>query len=85
MVGAISCGSHEADFRARALANLQFSWIFCVIMAVSGIVCLKMARRSSISDRLVEYQRLHSKVMDSTITTEGLKLVNSQFVKQEEA
>lgn len=85
MVGAISCGSHEADFRARALANLQFSWIFCVIMVVSGIVCLKMARRSSISDRLVEYQRLHSKVMDSTITTEGLKLVNSQFVKQEEA
>ncbi|KAI9127754.1 hypothetical protein K1719_000747 [Acacia pycnantha] len=84
MLGAISCGSHEADFRARALANLQFSWIFCVILIVSGVVCLKMARRSTISARLVEYQRLHSRVADSTITTEGLKLVNCQFVKQEE-
>lgn len=87
MLGAISCSSDEADFRARALANLQFSWIFCAILIVSGIVGLRMARtiRPTISDRLVEYQRLHSKVADSTITTEGLKLVNSQFVKQEEA
>lgn len=78
ILGAVTCRSHEADFRAKALANLQFSWIFCAILIVSGLVCLKFARKPAISDRLAEYQRLHSRNADSSLTSEDLKQVNSQ-------
>lgn len=91
MIGAVSCGSDGADFRARALANLQFSWIFCAILILSGLVCLKFARKSTISERLATYQRLHSRNADSIVSTEGNfnKQANSQsttvlFVKQDE-
>ncbi|KAI3675267.1 hypothetical protein L1987_84855 [Smallanthus sonchifolius] len=39
MHGAVMCGTHEADFRARALANLQFSWILGGILIFVGFVC----------------------------------------------
>ncbi|KAI4298404.1 hypothetical protein L6164_031970 [Bauhinia variegata] len=77
MLGAVTCGSDEADFRARALANLQFSWILAAILAFVGLACLKLARKCNITDRLTEYERLHSKGSDSTITPEGLKQIDS--------
>ncbi|KAE8672913.1 hypothetical protein F3Y22_tig00111834pilonHSYRG00342 [Hibiscus syriacus] len=40
MHGAVTCFSHEADIRARALANLQFSWILSGIMIFTGFICL---------------------------------------------
>lgn len=38
MHGAITCGSSEADSRARALANLQFSWILSGILILTGSI-----------------------------------------------
>ena len=70
--GAVTCGSKEADFRAKGLANLQFSWILSVIMIFAGIVCLKLAKKFTIVDRL-EYERIQSKVADSTVVNEGFK------------
>ncbi|KAL1324071.1 hypothetical protein HN51_034257 [Arachis hypogaea] len=72
MLGAVTCGTKEADFRARALANLQFSWILSSILIFAGIVCLKLARRYTIADRL-EYERLHNKGADSSMSSEGFK------------
>lgn len=72
ILGAVTCGSKEADFRARGLANLQFSWILSAIMIFAGIVCLKLARKCTIVDRL-EYERIQSKGVDSTMANEGLK------------
>ncbi|KAF7810930.1 transmembrane protein 45B [Senna tora] len=83
MVGAITCASDEADFRARALANLQFSWTISAILILSGLVCLKSARKPTNSERLTEYQRLHSRVADSIIiSTEVLK--KNKNMKREE-
>ncbi|CAJ2679131.1 uncharacterized protein LOC123919005 [Trifolium pratense] len=70
--GAVSCGSKEADFRARGLANLQFSWILSAIMIFAGIVCMKLAKKLTIVDRL-EYERIQSKVVDSSVVNEGFK------------
>lgn len=72
MLGAITCGSKKADFRARGLANLQFSWILCAILIFAGIVCLKLARKCTITEKL-EYERLQSKGADPTMANEGYK------------
>ncbi|KAJ8763493.1 hypothetical protein K2173_002376 [Erythroxylum novogranatense] len=44
MHGAVACKSIDADMRARALANLQFSWILLGILLCIGCICLKLAR-----------------------------------------
>ncbi|CAI8616680.1 unnamed protein product [Vicia faba] len=72
MHGAVTCETKEADFRARGLANLQFSWILSAIMIFAGVVCLKLARKFTIVNRL-EYERIQSKVVDSTVVNEGFK------------
>ncbi|KAK7257900.1 hypothetical protein RIF29_32213 [Crotalaria pallida] len=72
MLGAVTCGSKEADFRARGLANLQFSWILSAILILAGIVCLKLARKCTITERL-EYERLQIKGADSPMANEGFK------------
>ncbi|KAJ1410451.1 hypothetical protein SESBI_21949 [Sesbania bispinosa] len=72
ILGAVTCGSKEADFRARALANLQFSWTLSAIMIFAGIICLKLARKCTIVDRL-EYERIQSRGTDSTVVSEGFK------------
>ncbi|KAE8729798.1 Fatty acid hydroperoxide lyase 2 [Hibiscus syriacus] len=43
MHSAVTCFSHEADIRARALANLQFIWILSGIMIFTGFICLNFA------------------------------------------
>ncbi|KAF2305852.1 hypothetical protein GH714_008412 [Hevea brasiliensis] len=37
MHGAVTCGSIDADLRARALANLQFSWTLSGILLFMGV------------------------------------------------
>ncbi|KAL5788479.1 hypothetical protein ACOSP7_005428 [Xanthoceras sorbifolium] len=73
MHGAVTCGSHEADFRARALANLQFSWILSVIWIFTGSVFLISARKYAPRIQSTEYEQLHSKVSDVSMDIYGLK------------
>ncbi|CAL1389318.1 unnamed protein product [Linum trigynum] len=56
--GAVTCESSYADHRARALANLQFSWILGGIMLVTGCLCLKSVGKSS--QRLQQYEQLNT-------------------------
>ncbi|KAK7264355.1 hypothetical protein RJT34_31962 [Clitoria ternatea] len=70
--GAVTCGSKEAEFRARGLANLQFSWILSANLILAGIICLKLARKCNIRNRL-EYERIQSKGADIAMTNEGFK------------
>ena len=42
MHSAVACASHEADLRARALANMQFSWMLSGILILVGSLCLKL-------------------------------------------
>lgn len=72
ILGAVTCASKEADFRARGLANLQFSWILSAILIFSGIICLKLARKCTIANRL-EYERIQTKGADSALANEGFK------------
>ncbi|CAL1372475.1 unnamed protein product [Linum trigynum] len=71
--GAVTCESSYADHRARALANLQFSWILCGIMLVTGCLCLKSAGKSTRS--LQQYEQLNTiRGGDSPVTIiEGFK------------
>ncbi|KAG8637632.1 hypothetical protein MANES_15G145500v8 [Manihot esculenta] len=56
--GAVTCGSIDADLRARALANLQFSWILAGILLFTGCVCLKLAGRCTSRGQSTEYEQL---------------------------
>lgn len=68
MHGAITCGSREADFRARALANLQFSWILSSILILTGSICLILAKKCSPRNKATtKYEQLHSRVIDPPI------------------
>ncbi|CAN0927750.1 S-protein homolog 2 [Linum grandiflorum] len=60
MHSSVVCGSPRADVRARAMANLQFSWILSGIMVLTGCICLKSAGRSN--RRRLEYEQLNSRV-----------------------
>lgn len=61
MIGSsITCESSEADFRARALANLQFSWILSGILIFTAYTCLKFGGKCIPSDLSVEYEQRHS-------------------------
>eukprot|EP00257_Ricinus_communis_P016468 XP_015574641.1 uncharacterized protein LOC8275540 isoform X2 [Ricinus communis] len=61
MHGAVTCGSIDADLRARALANLQFSWILAAILLFTGGACLKSAGRCTSRVQSIEYEQLHNK------------------------
>lgn len=64
MLGAVLCGSQEADLRARALANLQFSWILAGILIFIGCISLKLAAKYRPRDFPVDYEQLQSKGPD---------------------
>ncbi|KAJ0010385.1 hypothetical protein Pint_34533 [Pistacia integerrima] len=76
MHGAVICASHEADFRARGLANLQFSWVLSGILVFTGSVCLMLARKYAPRCQSTQYEQLHSRVIDVSIAADGLKLVH---------
>ena len=74
IIGAVTCGSKEADFRARGLANLQFSWILSSILIFAGIICLKLARKCTITTNRLEYERIQTKgAAASALANEGFK------------
>ncbi|KAK9950578.1 hypothetical protein M0R45_006062 [Rubus argutus] len=61
MIGSsVTCELSEADFRARVLANLQFSWILSGILIFTAYTCLKFAGKCMPSDLSVEYGQRHS-------------------------
>ncbi|KAL0412521.1 UNVERIFIED_CONTAM: hypothetical protein Sradi_1453800 [Sesamum radiatum] len=55
--GAVICGTHEADLRARALANLQFCWILSSILIFMASICIAFGRRWT-ARRQSEYEQL---------------------------
>lgn len=74
IIGAVTCSSKEADFRARGLANLQFSWILSSILIFAGIICLKLSRKCTITTNRLEYERIQTKgATDSALANEGFK------------
>ncbi|KAL9238169.1 hypothetical protein vseg_012633 [Gypsophila vaccaria] len=67
--GAVICESPEADFRARALANLQFSWILAGIlmfMALSSMIIVR--KRTPGVKQLTVYEQLQCRTSDSAAT-----------------
>ncbi|KAL6124828.1 hypothetical protein ACLB2K_077337 [Fragaria x ananassa] len=56
----VICRSSESEFRARALANLQFSWILPGILIFTACTCLKFAGKCIQRDLSIEYEQLHS-------------------------
>ncbi|CBI32521.3 unnamed protein product, partial [Vitis vinifera] len=73
MHGAVACGSHDADLRARALANMQFSWILSGILMFVGSLCLKLVGKCSSKAGFIEYEQLHSGVPNVPIAIDGFK------------
>ncbi|XWS62474.1 hypothetical protein CRYUN_Cryun06bG0014300 [Craigia yunnanensis] len=57
MYGAVTCNSHEADMRARASANLQFSWILSGTLIFTGFTCLKFAGKCTPRAQSTEYEQ----------------------------
>lgn len=73
MLGAVTCGSREADLRARALANLQFSWILAGIYIFTGCIALTLAAKYRPRDFPVEYEQLQSKGPEVHIAMSSFK------------
>ncbi|KAJ4978123.1 hypothetical protein NE237_008903 [Protea cynaroides] len=63
MLGAVACGA-EASLRAKALANLQFSWILAGILISTSILCLCMSGRCPERNKSIPYQKLHTRGTD---------------------
>ncbi|KAL0454203.1 UNVERIFIED_CONTAM: hypothetical protein Slati_0759500 [Sesamum latifolium] len=73
--GAVVCGTHEADLRARALANLQFCWILSSILIFMASVCIAFGRRLT-RRRQSEYERLPSPAShDPPLAAGGFKQI----------
>ncbi|KAK9691146.1 hypothetical protein RND81_09G179000 [Saponaria officinalis] len=67
--GAVTCVSPEAEFRARALANLQFSWILAGILMFTAFSSLILTRKRTPGARqLTVYEQLQCRTLDSAAT-----------------
>ncbi|KAM1420815.1 hypothetical protein ACFX2I_003143 [Malus domestica] len=73
MLGAVTCETSEADFRARALANLQFSWILSGILIFTGCTCLKFAGKCIPRELSIEYEQLQSRGADIPVAMNDFK------------
>lgn len=71
--GAIMCQTDEADLRARAMANLQFSWVFAAILILVAGISLMFARNRAERTLLSKYEQLQSKGRDIPVTINCLK------------
>ncbi|KAJ4845113.1 hypothetical protein Tsubulata_030346 [Turnera subulata] len=73
--GAVTCESPDADLRAKALANLQFSWKLAVISLFTGFIFVKLARIRPCSSRnqSTEYEQLRNRGTEVPITIVGFK------------
>ncbi|XP_010532434.1 PREDICTED: transmembrane epididymal protein 1A [Tarenaya hassleriana] len=58
--GAVACKSLGAENRAKALANLQFSWILSIITICTCALCLKLSAKAALPKKCQssEYERL---------------------------
>ncbi|KAL6538970.1 hypothetical protein OROMI_025296 [Orobanche minor] len=74
--GAVVCGGREADLRARALANLQFCWIFSSISILVASISVIFGRQLTLR-RTVEYEQLSNRSgsHDDRIATVGCKQI----------
>lgn len=73
--GAVTCLTHEADVRARALANMQFSWCVSLVLIITASICVKMAALKSQRTLSVEYEQVHVRPVDNVqIATHVFKL-----------
>ncbi|KAL6963931.1 hypothetical protein U1Q18_034938 [Sarracenia purpurea var. burkii] len=59
MGAAVVCLTAEAGSRARALANMQFSWILAGIMIFMSCFCLKLGWNSRQRGQATEYEQLN--------------------------
>ncbi|GLT43073.1 hypothetical protein SLA2020_170460 [Shorea laevis] len=71
--GAVTCESAEAGLRARALANLQFSWTLAGILTLTGFTCLKFSRKCTSGGQCTEYEQLHIRNADVHINVDSFK------------
>lgn len=78
MLGAITCETHDASMRARALANLQFSWILSGILIFVGCLCLSFTRRFPFKGKSTGYEQLYSRGLDVTVAINSGKQVHLQ-------
>lgn len=73
--GAVVCGTHQADLRARALANLQFCWIMSSILIFMASICIAFGRRCTSRRQSLEYEQLSSPGARDPLSTVGLKQI----------
>ncbi|KAK1423853.1 hypothetical protein QVD17_19162 [Tagetes erecta] len=74
--GAVMCGTHKARLRARALANLQFSWIVAGIMIFVACMCLFSPKKAKPKVQSINYERLDDRVAEIPLSVGGFKQVN---------
>ncbi|EYU42647.1 hypothetical protein ABFS82_14G111200 [Erythranthe guttata] len=72
---AVVCGTHEADVRARALANLQFCWIFSSILIFVASMCIAFGRQCTSRRESIEYEQLSSPGPRDPLSTVGFKQI----------
>lgn len=65
--GAIMCRTDEADLRARAMANLQFSWVLAAILILVAGISLIFARNRADRTLLSKYEQLQCRGKDTPV------------------
>lgn len=75
MRGAVICESHEASFRAKALANLQFSWILSAVFIVVAGICLNFSRIPAPRGPSTDYEQLQPRGADVPFVIMELKQI----------
>lgn len=75
MHGAVVCETHEADSRARALANLQFCWILSSILIFMASTCIAFGRQVTRRRQSLDYEQLSSPGAHDLVATVGLKQI----------
>lgn len=74
--GAVVCETYMADSRARALANLQFCWIFAAILIFKACTCIYFGRRRKpVGRQGLEYEQLSNEAAHDHLATFGFKQI----------
>lgn len=76
MLGAITCETRDAGLRARALANLQFSWILSGILIFMGCICFTFANKYPPRGQSTGYEKLYSRGVDVSVAVCSGKQAN---------
>ncbi|KAJ8571084.1 hypothetical protein K7X08_038056 [Anisodus acutangulus] len=70
---AVMCQTDEADLRARAMANLQFSWVLAAILIIVAGLSVTFARNRADRTLLSKYEQLQSRGRDIPVIINCLK------------